>query len=170
MLALSINTIFSILLSFVGLAPVASGRNVGDCCGCVDCCTTGKCFPGCCPCDCGQQKGNQNSCCNRSPVKNASSVAKNMTTKAIGDCCGCVDCCVTGNCMPGCCPCDCSTSSATANKQITAAKANCCIGQRKSSSARSATANSAGCLCGCDCCDTGECYPGCCPCGCHVKK
>lgn len=168
MLALFINTFLSILLSLVGLAPVATGRNVGDCCGCIDCCATGKCFPGCCPCDCGQQKANQNSCCNRSPVRNATSVVKNTTTKAIGDCCGCVDCCATGNCMPGCCPCDCSTSSSNANKQTTAAKANCCGGQGKS--ARSSTARTTGCPCGCVCCDAGECYPGCCPCGCHVKK
>lgn len=85
----------------------------------------------------------------------------------VGDCCGCVDCCATGNCKPGCCPCDCAAGCCAKGKP-------CCKGHgvARPTSARRASSTSTrdGCPCGCTCCDTGACFPGCCPCGCCLEE
>jgi hypothetical protein len=97
-------------------------------------------------------------------------LAPASTTAAVGSCCGCVDCCATGNCTPGCCPCDCSVSSSTSKCKAQVSPASCCSRHAQSGSPAASTARQAACSCGCDCCDAGQCFPGCCECDCRTEE
>lgn len=159
MLILFFNTALIVLLSLAGVSAVDSQTQVGDCCGCVDCCAAGKCFPGCCPCDCTSAKTDK--------------VSK--TSAKVGECCGCVDCCATGTCFPGCCHCDCDAGGCCAQvKSCCQPSSACCQGRTsphpKAARRASAASQQHVCDCGCTCCAEGTCFPGCCPCGCHLDE
>lgn len=177
MLALFFNSALTVLLSLTGLNLTDAQTTVGDCCGCVDCCATGNCYPGCCPCNCaGDGCCAKNLPCCNPPSACCKAAARKAVQPAnkVGECCGCVDCCATGNCKPGCCPCDCAAGCCAKGKSCCNAPATCCKGHAvaRPTSARRATSASAqgGCACGCTCCDTGACFPGCCPCGCCLDR